>query len=154
VIALVSIDDDDEQVAKAEIAWLLEGVTRRNQLLLLEHSVPPLYGGAIAYRPEPWSASAQSFSNLREVVLRRWGECKSLSCWAMALHRNAASSPAEAARFTWDIRHRDYAAGQQPRGYRLAPRRGRTRLWHVRLKLPDGSIEDPSERVPLWREGF
>jgi hypothetical protein len=153
VIALVNIDDADAELARKQIAWLCEGVVRTNQLYLLEHAVPPLYQSGVYYRPEPWAASAQSFSEVAEVLLRRWGECKSLSCWLLAEKRNAARTAAEAALYSLDIGHRDYGPGQSPRGYRNLPRRrGMQRLWHVRVKLPGGAIEDPSERVPVWPE--
>jgi hypothetical protein len=154
LIALVNIDDEDSELAKRQIAWLLEGVVRTNQLYLIENAVPPLYESGVFYRPEPWAASAQSFSEVAEVRLRRWGECKALSCWLVAEKRNAARSAAEAGLFTLDIQARDYRPGQRlPRGYENLPRRrGRQRLWHVRVKLPGGGFEDPSERVPKWQE--
>jgi hypothetical protein len=152
VIALFNIDDNDTELARGQIALLLEGVVRTNQLLMLEHAVPPLYSSGVYYRPEPWAASAQSFSDVREVMLRRWGECKALSCWLLAERRNASRSAAEAGLYSLDIRHRDYGPGQTPRGYKLPRRNGKQRLWHVRVKLPGGGFEDPTERMPRWPE--
>ena len=150
MIALVNISDTDEELARAQIAALLEVVTRTNQMLMLEHAVPPLYESGVYYRPEPWAASAQSFSDVSEVLVRRWAECKALSCWLMASYRLAARSAAEAGLYTFDIRHRDYGPGQAPRGYKLPRRNGKQRLWHVRVRLPDGSFDDATERLPRW----
>jgi hypothetical protein len=83
-------------------------------------------------------------------MARRWGECKALSCWLLAERRNGARSAAEASLYGLDIRHRDYGPGQTPRGYNLPRRNGKQRLWHVRVKLPGGGFEDPTERIARW----
>lgn len=148
MIGLIVIDDDPE-VAQGEILWHLEGIVRSNQWLLLRHRVPPLYSSGVAYRPEPWAARAQSFSKLSECLMRGWAECKALAAWRCAEARNA--DPDRADEYRLHLSRRDYAAGQRPPGYReLQPRAGRTRLWHVQLQLPDGSLEDPSTKVRLW----
>jgi hypothetical protein len=150
VLALVTISDDAE-VAKGQILMLLEAVVSTNQLMLLEHDVPPLYSSGVRFRPEPWAAAAQSFSNVSEVLLRRWGECKSLSAWLCATYRNAAP-PDQRHRYRLHVSHKDYGPGQMPRGYALQPTRaGRTRLYHVQVELPDGSIEDPTTQVQPWQ---
>lgn len=151
MIGLFEIDDDPE-LAKAQIAWLVEGVARTNRMLMIEHHVPPIYQSGVGYRPEPWNGYAQSFSDVREVVRRRWGECKSLTAWLLASHRNAARDENMAARFGVDVSYRDYPPGQRPRGFKLQPdANGWQRLFHVQVRLPDGSLEDPTLKVPLWR---
>lgn len=148
MLALVTISEDPA-LAKGQIRMLLETVVRTNQLLLLEHDVPSLYESGVRYRAEPWHAHAQSFSDVQEVIGRGWGCCKALSAWLCAEYRNAAP-PDLRDRIGLHVSYRPYGPGEQPKGFRLVPRNGRTGLFHVRVQLPDGSLEDPTTKVPPW----
>jgi hypothetical protein len=82
---------------------------------LREHpNTPPLYKSGVRYR----NGKVDWFS-IPEVLAARTGDCKDLACWRTAELRL--------------------------QGINAVPRLSRKgNMWHVTVKLPDGTIEDPS----------
>lgn len=83
----------------------------------------PLYRVNPRYENEP--AGKDSFKTPLLVAHARKGDCAHFSLWRVAELRNAGIAA------TFDIWIQD-------------PRDGTGRTFHVRVRLPDGSVEDPS----------
>ena len=81
--------------------------------------LPPLYRSGVKYGTE----REESFKSPKLVAARGWGDCAHLVLWRVAELRNRGV----AARI--DVWIQDLGA---------------RRVFHVRVRLPDGSIEDPS----------
>jgi hypothetical protein len=133
---LITVDDDDPEVVRAQVAYYLEGVVGANRLLLRRHGkrIPHIYRSGVRYQIEPWAAEYQSASNALEILERGWTECKGASAWLCAWYREHAANESEARRYALNIYPRDY---DMPSGL--------LRLFHVQVSKPDGSIEDPSK---------
>lgn len=86
----------------------------------------PLYGSRVRYARE--GDGRETFASPVLVAHRGYGDCAHLCLWRVAELRNAGV-PA-----TYDI---------------YIQERSRSRLFHVRVRLPDGSIEDPSIRLGM-----
>jgi hypothetical protein len=133
---LITVDDDDAEVVRAQVAYYLNGVVGANRLLMRRHGrrIPHLYRSGVRYQIEPWAAEYQSASNCLEILERGWTECKGASAWLCAWYRERAANEDEARRNDFHIVARDYDLDT-----------GRVRLFHVQVSRPDGSIEDPSK---------
>jgi hypothetical protein len=135
---LVDTIDDEPELVRAQVAYILLGVVGTNRWLANKHGsrIPPLYQSGVTYQIEPWAEDYQSASHCLEVMARGWGECKSLAAWRLAELRNAASSEDEALRYGLHIYPRDLKIGSR-----------KVRLFHVQVRHPNGDIEDPSYEI-------
>jgi hypothetical protein len=99
------------------------------------NALPPLYESGIVYQEEPQHGSGVECFDLPMVVLERgWGDCDDLCIYLIAelLSQNIK---AEASIADWKSQ-----GGM-----------------HVQVRLPDGTIEDPSMKlgaVNQWPENF
>lgn len=104
---------------------ILEGMTiaARHEAL----AAGALYEQGVVYQTEP--RGEESFSTPLLVKERGYGDCADLSLWRVAELRNAGVPAA------YDI-------------YIQHPSRLR-RVFHVRVRLPDGRVEDPSVKLGM-----
>lgn len=86
----------------------------------------PLYRSGVFYKRE--RNGRESFQSPLLVSLRGHGDCAHLSLWRVAELRNQGVAA------TFDIFIQEREAG---------------RTFHVRVRLPDGSIEDPSIKLGM-----
>jgi hypothetical protein len=70
------------------LRFLLEGLTRANELYLSEHpNTPPLYASGVRYQPEPYGE--EDWDTIPVVYERGWGDCEDLACIRCAELRRA-----------------------------------------------------------------
>jgi hypothetical protein len=131
-------DDGDPEVVQAQVAYHLEGVARTNRWLMLTHRVPLLYRSGVRYAIEDSAGESQTMADCLEALERRTTECMGASCWRLAEHRNAAGSEERAAQYGLHVYPKDYIVEGQ-----------HVRLFHVQVRHPDGSIEDPSVKIGM-----
>lgn len=101
----------------------LESVTRLNEALLADKSVPTAEQGikrGVIWKPEP--PGDEAFDHAGIVMRRKWGDCDDLAPW------HAAS-----------LRH----TGEDPEARAIVRRSGPHR-WHAIVQRSDGTIDDPS----------
>lgn len=100
----------------------LEGVTRLNEALLREGSVPIFakVKDRVRWRPEP--PGQEHFDHAAKVMSRGWGDCDDLAPWHAASLRVTGKDP----------------------GARAVVKRSGQKRWHAIVKRSDGRIEDPS----------
>ena len=118
------------EVSRGAVRHALEALVRRNQDLLREHDVPPLYAARVAYRPEP--GGQEDWDALDIVWPRGYGDCEDLAGWRAAELRESGE-PARA-----DC----YVSRVSPEG---------RRVWHCIVVRADGTIEDPSIQLGMLR---
>ena len=113
------------------LALLLEALTQANELFLAAHpNTPPLYQSGVRYMQEPPGAEEW---NTIPVCLDEWqhgrgSDCEDLACWRVAELRRAGI-PATPSFF-----------------FR---RRGELSIYHIIVRLPDGTREDPSSLLGM-----
>jgi hypothetical protein len=89
---------------------------------LRSRPLPPLYQSGVRYKPEPWAGSGkEEWADPYTVFRRKWGDCDDLVLWRAA-----------------ELRAAGHAATIQVMRLLDEPR------YHVRVRKPDGSEEDPS----------
>lgn len=88
----------------------------------------PLYRGNVRYRTE--RQRRETFVSPLIVHERGWGDCAHLSLWRVAELRNAGVAA------TYDVWIQENENSLK-------------RTFHVRVRLPDGSIEDPSIKLGM-----
>lgn len=100
----------------------LEGVTRLNEQLIREGTVPPFdrVVDRIRWKPEP--PGQEHFDHAGVVLRRGWGDCDDLGPYHAASLRVTGEAP----------------------GARAMVKRSGPKRWHVVVRRPDGSIDDPS----------
>lgn len=86
----------------------------------------PLYRSSVSYRRE--AEGRETFASPVLVATRGHGDCAHLCLWRVAELRNAGIAA------TFDI---------------FIQERETSRTFHVRVRLPDGSVEDPSIRLGM-----
>lgn len=117
-------------VSRAGVRHALEALVRRNQDLLRETRVPPLYAARVAYRPEP--QGLEDWDALDIVWPRGYGDCEDLAGWRAAeLRENGEHARADC-----------YVSRVSPEG---------RRVWHCIVVREDGTIEDPSIQLGMLR---
>lgn len=141
---VTTVEGTPEEVA-AQLGYYLNGLAQANRLIMRREPIPPLYRAGIPYQIEPWAKEYQSLSTCREAIDRKWMECKSAAAWLLAEYREAQPSEEHARRFDifvdWKERPRD------PVNRGLVPRDGVVRVYHARVRHPDGRLEDPTKRL-------
>lgn len=141
---VTTIDGTPEEVA-VQIGYYLNGLAQANRLIMRRERIPPIYQARLPYRVEPDAAEFQSLSTVREVLDRGWMECKSAAAWLLAEYREKQPSEEHARRFDIFVDWKERASDPLRRG--LVPRDGIVRVYHARVLLPDGRIEDPTRRL-------
>jgi len=98
----------------------------RYKRYLREHpEIPLLYRTGVRYRKGP------EWSTLEDVLARGWADCKLLTAWRIA----------------------ELALRGQHATARVVLVRAQPELWHVMVRMPDGSIEDPSKKLGMNSRG-
>jgi hypothetical protein len=154
---VIDIRHPDPEVTARLAQHHLEGVVLANRLDLRRFgaSIPSLYASGVRFRNEPWAGAGargqhvqiEQFARIPEILERGWADCAQLVAWRVAeqreamfqrLRRNGVPAP-EANR-----------AANEAYGIRIYWRLGETddgtetRLFHVQVRNPDQSVEDPS----------
>jgi hypothetical protein len=111
-----------------QVADLAELVARQNRYLLRalgQKRIPPLYDSGLVYRSDPWGPEFQHVPNALTCLERGWVDCKGAVPYRLAQLREE---------------HPD-----QLFGVHTYPRRvGGDLLIHQQIRLPGGTLEDPS----------
>lgn len=109
-------------VTRESLSAALEGLTALAVQEIASGKVPrPLYESAVKYRRE----SPDIWSPPSRVLARGYGDCEDLACWRAA-ELQLAGVPA-----------------------RAEARRASRRMWHVIVRHPDGTEEDPSKQLGM-----
>lgn len=119
----INVGVPEAHVTKPVLDAALESVTRLNESLLADKSVPTAEQGikqGIVWKEEP--PGDEHFDHAGVVMRRRWGDCDDLAPW------HAAS-----------LRH----TGEDENARAIVRRSGPHR-WHAIVQRGDGSIDDPS----------
>lgn len=133
-----------EQVS-AQVGYHLNGLAQANRLLMRELRIPHIYDSGVAYRVEPDAGAWQWLTNCEDAWRQGYIECKGAAAWLLASYREAQSSEEDARLFDIDVTWKEKRADPLNRG--LVPKNGVVRIYHARVRLPDGTIEDPSLRL-------
>lgn len=137
VIFRVELFGDDASRARSEVVLrlFLEALTAANVAYLQSHpDAPTVYGSGVRYRTEKPKVKGapipEEWLTVPYIVQRGWGDCEDLACWRCAelLLTGVKATPA----FTFR-------------------RVGRYSVYHIFVRLPDGSTEDPSRRLGMKR---
>lgn len=110
---------------------LLEGLAKANLAYLTHVPTRPLYYTGVRYRPEQ---NAEQWLTVPYVLARRFGDCEDLAAWRAAeLQKSGIDAKP------------DVLARIMPDG-----------IWraHAIVRLPDGTIEDPSEKLGMPKGGM
>lgn len=111
-----------------KLLWFLEALTRCNVLWLETHpSAVELYRSGVRYRQEK---DTEAWLDIPHVLENGWGDCEDLAAWRVA-----------------ELRNRGVKAKPYLKWY-SHPDQGIT-LYHVLVKLPNGTIEDPSKMLGM-----
>ncbi len=101
---------------------LLRALSASNLAYLRQHPrTPALYRAGVRYRAEPFPR--EEWRGVAEVLREHHGDCEDLACWRVAelRRRGVAAEPI--------FRHRQV---------------GRLSVYHILVRHPDGTVEDPS----------
>lgn len=98
--------------------------------ILRSREMPALYESGVRYSTESRRHAPEEWCDAAVVLRRGWGDCEDLAAWRVAELRLAGVAAVPLV--TWQLRR---AGG---------------RLFHVRVRYPDGQhIEDPSARLGM-----
>lgn len=127
----INVAVPEAQVTKPVLDAALESVTRLNEQLLQNGSVPTfrraLNKQGVRWRPEP--PGEEHFDHAGVVQRRNWGDCDDLAPWHAASLR---------------------ATGEDPEAVAVVRRSGPTR-WHAYVERSDGTTEDPSREAGMGK---
>jgi hypothetical protein len=120
----------DDKVTPAVVTPALETVTRLNEELIREGTVPTfdeaLKKGLVEWRNED-EPGKEKFDHAKIVIDRGWGDCDDLAPWAAASDRVTGKDP-----------------GARPDMYKSGPNR-----WHAIMRRSDNSKRDPSAEAGM-----
>ncbi len=111
------------------VRHLAMALTHVNCLILRAGGIPPLYLSGVRYRQEPsaWRPF-ERFDNAATCLGRGWGDCDDLAAWRCAELLNQGVKAGIVV--SWK---------PTPNG----------KLYHVTVRLPDGTKDDPSARLGM-----
>jgi hypothetical protein len=128
----INVAVPEAQVTKPVLDAALESVTRLNEQLIKNGSVPTFHKALrrdnILWKPEP--PGDEHFDHAGVVQRRRWGDCDDLAPWQAASLR---------------------ATGEDPEAVAVVRRSGPTR-WHAYVERSDGTTEDPSREAGMGKK--
>lgn len=116
------------------VKLLVEAASEQNKILIARFGLPPLYESGIRFANEPWAGKFETIASALRVYRRGWGDCAHLSAYRIGELR--LSGVDATSKVYW--RHTPKPSG-----------RGVLRLFHVEVRLPDGSVEDPSRLLGM-----
>lgn len=118
----------------------IQAAAKHNALLIQKAKgrLPTLYDSGVIFRNEPWMGLLEEVASIPLVMLRGWGDCDDLVAWRIGelLAEGKQAHP----KIYW----RDHPAisvnGEAPK---------HARLYHAEVRMPDGSVEDPSRYLGM-----
>jgi hypothetical protein len=147
VRVVLTIDDANPEVVALETRYFLEGIVRQNEWIMHRQGarIPPLYSSGIVYRVEPWASKVQHFANVLDALERGHADCKVLCCIRAAEVNRELRRRGSAARASLKIYWRRPVQAREAlhAGIKSAGT-GPLRIFHVQVRHPNGSVEDPS----------
>jgi hypothetical protein len=127
---------DPRKLTPTQVALLarehLRGVVARNRIAIRRGEVPRLYKAGVHYEREPWAGKYEEFADCLTVFRRGWGDCDDLVAWRVAELREAGERANVSISFPYP------------------PRKGGV-LYHALVRRGDGSLEDPSAKLGMYR---
>ena len=133
----IQLPDRNEAGRFAPILMALETLTRINQWQFQRGLAVPLFTSGCVYREEP--PGEENWDDAPTCAARGWGDCEDLCAWYVAELRELHGVPAECTLKTKLITPEELRA----KNYPVIPPKG-IFLIHVLVRMPDGSIIDPS----------
>lgn len=119
----------DRDLSDVSLRALLECLVNLDEMHLRTHPrTPGLYESGVVYREEP--PGAEDWQDIPTTLAMECGDCEDLACWRAAELRVRRGVRAVA----------DFTRETQADG---------TVLYHIVVRLPDGSIEDPSRLLGM-----
>jgi hypothetical protein len=116
-------DPADRELNEAALRHVLEALTISDQLYLRRHpSTPHLYAAGVRYEAEP--IGTENWQAIPYVLARRRADCEDLSAYLCAWKREREGIAA-----VIDLTYQQV---------------GNLSVYHIRVRNPDGTIEDPS----------
>jgi hypothetical protein len=120
--------EEVQQLSEAHLKVLLDALFNINRLWLKKYpKTTRLYSSGVVYRPEP--VGRENWQDIPSVIRQGYGDCEDLACWRAA---ELVETEGVAARPI----------------YRWRRERG-IAIYHIIVRLPDGSIDDPSRRLGI-----
>jgi hypothetical protein len=112
-----------------KLLWLLEALIKCNSIYLASNpKTPLLYASGVRYQREP--RGQEEWQDIPTIMKLQRGDCEDLAAWRAA-----------------ELRTRGVFAKGHLKWYHS--RSALVTLYHVVVKLPDGSIDDPSKRLGM-----
>jgi hypothetical protein len=112
-----------------KLLWLLEALIKCNMIYLASHPrTPLLYASGVRYQREP--RGKEEWQDIPGCLKLMRADCEDLAAWRTA-----------------ELRHRGIFAKGHLKWFHSGA--VNITLYHVQVKLPDGSIEDPSKRLGM-----
>jgi len=156
---VLNIADPEPRNVALLAKWHLEGVVLANRLYLRRNwgRVPDLYQSGIRFRNEPWAGGElqiEEFARMDDLLRpeRLWADCAQLVAYRVAWQREKFYRELKAAGVSERTADR---RANQAFGIKIYWRitgegtPDEKRLYHVQVRNPDGSVEDPS-RLLEW----
>jgi hypothetical protein len=117
-------------LSEARLSVLLDALFNINRIWLRAHpTTPALYRAGVVYRAEP--IGQENWRDIPSVLRDRYGDCEDLACWRAA-----------------EIVEREKIAARPAFRWRRKPGYA---VYHIFVRLPDGTTEDPSRRLGMGR---
>ena len=112
-----------------KLLWLLEGLIRCNMVYLDSHPhTPSLYTSGVRYQRE--ARGQEVWQDIPNCIQLRRGDCEDLAAWRVA-----------------ELRQRGIHARGHLKWFHKPSIK--ITMYHVEVRLPDGSIEDPSKKLGM-----
>lgn len=120
--------EKSRQQSEQSLRVLLNALFTIDRLFLRsDPNAPRIYQSGVFYRAEP--VGQERWRDIPTIVREGWGDCEDLACWRAA-----------------ELVEREGIAARP--AYRWRRRPGLT-IYHIVVRLPDGSIEDPSRQLGM-----
>jgi hypothetical protein len=123
-------DPGFRRIDEGNLGILIDALYNIDRLWLRTHpKTPRLYQSGVVYRAEP--IGREDWRDISAVLHYGNGDCEDLACWRAAELRELDGIDA---RPTYRWRQRDGI-----------------RVYHILVKLPDGTTEDPSRKLGMGK---
>lgn len=147
---ILTLPDTDDAERFLPLVILLESLTRINEYhlvrgLTMGRPYPRLYDTEVVYKEE--KPGREDWPDIPKIIANGWGDCEDLAAWLAAERRVYDGIAAEPViKWKWIPTKELVAAGYHRHG--KLPRDG---IWlvHCLVRLPDGTIEDPSKALGM-----
>lgn len=99
----------------------------------LGNPVPSIYDAGIFFCREPWAGKFEEFANISDIEARGWADCDDACGWVCGQYwARGGKWLRTGIKIYWRL-----PKDEQP-----------MTIYHAQVRLPDGTIEDPSRRLP------